>query len=71
MTVQSASSDHPVILVSVSWRSEDRDEERAIHDLIELYSGPQLFQARIVGRNALIETGAALKGMAARYGNTR
>jgi hypothetical protein len=50
-------------------RSEDRDEEQAIHDLAELYSGPQLFQASIVGRSALIEIGAALKGVPAPYGN--
>jgi hypothetical protein len=51
-------------------RREDRDEEiTGITDFVGRYSGPGLFQARVVGRNALIEIGAALKGVQSAYGN--
>jgi hypothetical protein len=50
-------------------RPNDPEKDRAIHDLVEVYSGPQLFQARIVGRSALIEIGAALKGLPIPYGS--
>jgi hypothetical protein len=51
-------------------RGEQGDKEgREIYSIVELYSGPQLFQVRVVGRKALIEIGAALKGVSADYGN--
>lgn len=52
-------------------RRHEKDEKdgREIYDIVELYSGPQLFQVRVVGRKALIEIGAALKGVSADYGN--
>ncbi|QOZ08101.1 hypothetical protein [Bradyrhizobium sp. CCBAU 51765] len=42
-----------------------------IPDLLDLYSSHPFFQVRIVRRRALIDIGAALKGVPPSYGNTR
>lgn len=39
-----------------------------MHDVLAQYSGHQLFQIRVIGREALIKIGAAIKGIE-NYGN--
>lgn len=50
-------------------RPEEQGEGREIYSIIEVYSGPRPFQIRVVGYNALIEIGAAIKGAHTDYGN--
>jgi len=60
---------HPHVLVFGP--DGERLERRGAdaHDLLGRYSGHQLFQMRMVKREALIEIAAALKGIELSYGN--